>query len=113
VLVVVLEGSAILRIDGKDRPLERGETLIIAKGDARKLTAGPNGVRYLSVHRRRPPLQIGSAPAAAHRIELRANRRSREPIGASTSRGLDWWANRADRFLEPALVEARRGLKAG
>jgi hypothetical protein len=87
VLVVVLEGSAILRIDGKDRPLERGETLIIAKGDARKLTA--------------------------HRIELRANRRSREPIGASTSRGLDWWANRADRFLEPALVEARRGLKAG
>ena len=65
VLVVVLEGSAILRIDGKERPLERGEPVIIVKGEARKLTAGREGVRYLSVHRRRPPLQIGSAPAAA------------------------------------------------
>jgi hemerythrin-like domain-containing protein/quercetin dioxygenase-like cupin family protein len=65
VLVVVLEGSALLRIDGKERPLERGETVIIAKGAARKLTAGREGVRYLSVHRRRPPLQIGSAPSAA------------------------------------------------
>jgi len=66
VLVVVLEGSAILRIDGTERLLERGETAIIAKGEARKLTAGREGVRYLSVHRRRPPLQIGSAPSAAH-----------------------------------------------
>jgi hemerythrin-like domain-containing protein len=61
VLVVVLEGSAILRIDGKERQLERAETVIIAKGEARKLTAGREGVLYLSVHRRRPPLQIGSA----------------------------------------------------
>jgi quercetin dioxygenase-like cupin family protein len=65
VLVVVLDGSAILRVDGKDRTIECGETVIIAKGKARKLTAGHDGVRYLSVHRRRPPLQIGSAPAAA------------------------------------------------
>lgn len=65
VLVVVLDGSAILSVDGKERPLERGETVIIAKGEARKLTAGRQGVRYLSVHRRRPPLQIGSAPVAA------------------------------------------------
>jgi quercetin dioxygenase-like cupin family protein len=65
VLVVVLDGSAMLRIDGKERQLEPGETVIIAKGEARKLTAGPDGVRYLSVHRRRPPLQIGPARAAA------------------------------------------------
>jgi quercetin dioxygenase-like cupin family protein len=65
VLVVVLDGSAILRIDGDEDQLDRGETVIIAKGAARKLTAGPDGVRYLSVHRRRPPLQIGSAQAAA------------------------------------------------
>jgi quercetin dioxygenase-like cupin family protein len=65
VLVVVLDGSAILRIDGEERQLERGETVIIAKGQARRLTAGPDGVRYLSVHRRRPPLQIGSARATA------------------------------------------------
>jgi quercetin dioxygenase-like cupin family protein/hemerythrin len=65
VLVVVLEGSAMLRVDGEERQLELGETVIIAKGEARKLTAGRDGVRYLSVHRRRPPLQIGSASAAA------------------------------------------------
>jgi quercetin dioxygenase-like cupin family protein len=65
VLVIMLEGSAILRIDGKERQLERAETVIIAKGEARKLTAGREGVLYLSVHRRRPPLQIGSARAGA------------------------------------------------
>jgi mannose-6-phosphate isomerase-like protein (cupin superfamily) len=65
VLVVVLEGSAILSMGGKERPLERGETVIISKGEARKLVAGREGVRYLSVHRRRPPLQIGSSTSAA------------------------------------------------
>jgi len=40
VLVVVLDGSAILRVDGKNRTIESVETLIIAKGEARKLTAG-------------------------------------------------------------------------
>ena len=62
VLMVVLDGSATLSIDGKQRELARGETAIIAKGRKRKITAGADGVRYLSVHRRRPPLQIGRAP---------------------------------------------------
>jgi quercetin dioxygenase-like cupin family protein len=61
VLVVVLDGSATLSIDGEQRELARGETAIIAKGRKRKITAGGDGVRYLSVHRRRPPLQIGRA----------------------------------------------------
>ena len=62
VLMVVLDGSATLNIDGKQRELARGETAIIAKGRKRKITAGADGVRYLSIHRRRPPLQIGGAP---------------------------------------------------
>lgn len=61
VLVVVLNGSATLNIEGEQRELVRGETAIIAKGRKRKITAGADGVRYLSVHRRRPPLQIGRA----------------------------------------------------
>jgi quercetin dioxygenase-like cupin family protein len=61
VLVVALDGSATLSIDGEQRELDRGETAIIAKGRKRKITAGGDGVRYLSVHRRRPPLQIGRA----------------------------------------------------
>jgi quercetin dioxygenase-like cupin family protein len=61
VLVVVLDGSATLSIDGEERELVRGETAVVAKGGRRKITAGRDGVRYLSIHRRRPPLQIGRA----------------------------------------------------
>lgn len=61
VLVVVLDGSATLSIDGEERELARGETAIVVKGRRRKITAGRGGVRYLSIHRRRPPLQIGRA----------------------------------------------------
>jgi quercetin dioxygenase-like cupin family protein/hemerythrin len=66
VLVVVLDGSAILSIDGEEHALARGETAIVPKGRKRKITAGGDGVRYLSVHQRRPPLQI-SRPAREQR----------------------------------------------
>ena len=62
VLVVVLAGSAIVRTEEEERELAAGETMIIAKGRRRKISAGREGVRYLSVHRRRPPLQIARAP---------------------------------------------------
>jgi quercetin dioxygenase-like cupin family protein/hemerythrin-like domain-containing protein len=61
VLVVVLDGSATLSIDGQERELARGQTMIVAKGLRRRITAGGDGVRYLSVHRRRLPLQIALA----------------------------------------------------
>ena len=66
VLVVVLDGSATLSIDGEERQLARGESGLIARGRRRKITAGADGVRYLSIHRRRPPLQIGRSAARAH-----------------------------------------------
>jgi quercetin dioxygenase-like cupin family protein len=62
VLVVVLAGSAIVRTEEDERELAVGETTIIAKGRRRKISAGREGVRYLSVHRRRPPLQIARTP---------------------------------------------------
>jgi quercetin dioxygenase-like cupin family protein len=61
VLVFVVEGSAELLVDGDARMLAAEEALIVAKGCRRKLTAGPDGVRYLSAHLRRPPLQIQQA----------------------------------------------------
>jgi quercetin dioxygenase-like cupin family protein len=61
VLVVVLDGSATVRVDNEEQSLARGEMAIIAKGRRREITAGGDGVRYLSVHRRRPPLQIRRA----------------------------------------------------
>jgi quercetin dioxygenase-like cupin family protein len=65
VLVAVLEGSATVTLAGEEHRLEAEDALIIDKGLARQITAGPNGVRYLSVHRRRPPLQIGSPDRSA------------------------------------------------
>jgi quercetin dioxygenase-like cupin family protein/hemerythrin-like domain-containing protein len=62
VLVVVLAGSATLRTDEDERELAVGEATIIAKGQRRKISAGRNGVRYLSVHRRRSSLLIAPAP---------------------------------------------------
>jgi quercetin dioxygenase-like cupin family protein len=62
VLVVVLAGSATLSTDEDERELAVGEVTIIAKGQRRKISAGRNGVRYLSVHRRRAPLLISPAP---------------------------------------------------
>jgi quercetin dioxygenase-like cupin family protein len=61
VLVVILAGSAIVSTDKDKSELAVGEATIIAKGRRRKISAGREGVRYLSVHRRRPPLQITPA----------------------------------------------------
>ena len=60
VLVFVVDGSATVTVDGEAVELRRGEALIVDKGRRRSISAGDRGVRYLSVHRRRPPLQIRS-----------------------------------------------------
>jgi quercetin dioxygenase-like cupin family protein len=58
VLVFVVDGSVTLAIDGEERELGAGEAVIVGKGRRRSITAGRGGVRYLSVHLRRPPLEI-------------------------------------------------------
>jgi quercetin dioxygenase-like cupin family protein len=56
VLMVVLDGSARVTLDAEGHELAAGQLLLIPRGVARSVTAGPSGVRYLSVHRRRGPL---------------------------------------------------------
>lgn len=63
VFLFVVEGAAQVRVGDEERELGQGDALIIDKGRRRKITAGRQGVRYLAVHRRRPPLQIQSARA--------------------------------------------------
>lgn len=63
VLVVVLAGSATVTIDGAPHELAAPAALLVPRGTRRAIRAGAGGVRYLSVHRRRGPLQI--APLAA------------------------------------------------
>jgi quercetin dioxygenase-like cupin family protein len=58
VLYVGLEGSASLVVDGKEQQLAPGVALIVPKGARRGLVAGGEGVRYLTAHVRRGPLQI-------------------------------------------------------
>ena len=64
VLLVVLEGQATVTLDGVEHLLRAGQALVVEKGRTRKISAGADGVRYLSIHLRRKPLEIGwAAPA--------------------------------------------------
>jgi uncharacterized cupin superfamily protein len=65
VLIVVIAGRGTAIIDGVSEALEPSMTRLIARGAARSIVAGPEGLRYLSIHRRRR-LQITGlgAPSA-------------------------------------------------
>jgi quercetin dioxygenase-like cupin family protein len=64
VLVFVHEGSLTLYLDGVERQLPAGRAVIVEKGRRRRLVAGPEGVRYVTAHRRRGGLRVASAPRA-------------------------------------------------
>ena len=57
VLLVVLGGSGTLELDGAAHRVRAAA--LVAKGSVRRLEAGAEGLRYLTVHLRRPPLAIG------------------------------------------------------
>ena len=61
-LVVVLDGHGSAIIDGDAHDLAAGSAILIPRGTRRAITAGDPGLRYLSVHRRRGPLQIQTTP---------------------------------------------------
>ena len=61
VLVFVQSGSGRLNIDGTAQPLGSDHLALIPRAASRSITAGPSGMTYLSVHRRRRPLGIRSA----------------------------------------------------
>jgi quercetin dioxygenase-like cupin family protein len=65
VILVVLSGSATVAIDGEAHEIRAGQTVILEKGQSRSITAGPTGIRYLSVHLRRAPLLITPRSASA------------------------------------------------
>lgn len=54
VLLVVLDGDGTVVIDGRAHALDAGSAAVVPAGSARDVRAGPAGIRYLSVHRRRP-----------------------------------------------------------
>jgi quercetin dioxygenase-like cupin family protein len=58
VLLIVLEGAGAATVDEQEHALVPGSALLVQKGSSRAIRAGAEGVRYVSVHRRRGPLQI-------------------------------------------------------
>jgi len=64
VLLLVVEGSGTLETPQGGQPLAAGSLAWLAHGSTRALRAGRCGVAYLTVHRRRPGMQVRPAPPA-------------------------------------------------
>src|SRR5579872_7267340 len=58
VLIVVIDGAGRAVVDGAELELRANHALMIARGSRRRIEAGSPGLRYLSIHLRRPPLGI-------------------------------------------------------
>ena len=58
VLIVGVSGSGTVSVDGEAYPVSNGTVIFVARGAARSTRAASEGFAYLSVHRRRGPLQI-------------------------------------------------------
>ena len=63
VVYAVLGGS--MRLNGEE--LSAGEARIVPKDTARQVVAGPDGVRYLTAHRRRGLLGLSPSPREQRR----------------------------------------------
>ncbi|MFI9152273.1 cupin domain-containing protein [Streptomyces sp. NPDC053367] len=67
VLVLVVAGDGTLDSDSAGsapQPLTPGSLVWLPHGSTRGLTAGESGMSYLTVHRRRPGMQIQARPGA-------------------------------------------------
>ena len=62
VLIVVMDGSGDLRAENLSMRLASGLVAWLPRGSSRSLAAGDRGLAYISVHRRRPGMQIGRRP---------------------------------------------------
>ncbi|MGC3003677.1 AraC family ligand binding domain-containing protein [Streptomyces sp. G35A] len=65
VLLLVLAGDGTLTAPDGTHPLTAGRLTWLPHGSTRSLAAGPEGLTYLTVHRRRPGMRIqrpGPAP---------------------------------------------------
>ena len=59
VLIVGVSGSGFVGVDGEEHPVSNGVMVFVPRGSRRYTRAASDDFVYLSVHRRRGPLQIG------------------------------------------------------
>ncbi|MBR8639737.1 hypothetical protein KEF29_11580 [Streptomyces tuirus] len=62
VLLLVVAGDGSLGPAADPQPLGPGSLVWLPHGSARGLVAGSDGLSYVTVHRRRPGMQIGTRP---------------------------------------------------
>ncbi len=62
VLVSVISGRGKMIVDAQAIELRGGVVVVVAKGSRREVESGADGITYLSIHRRRAPLGIGTTP---------------------------------------------------
>lgn len=79
VLLLVLAGDGTLGTAGEPLDLSAGVIAWLPRGSSRSLSAGEDGLAYLTVHGRRPGMRIGAGPGG----ELRP-RRSESSAAAGT-----------------------------
>jgi mannose-6-phosphate isomerase-like protein (cupin superfamily) len=65
VALVVLAGGGTLVVDGDEHVLSEGSLTIVPRGATRSLVAGAEGLRCLSLHRRRGGLGVADFRGAA------------------------------------------------
>ncbi|MFD3700443.1 hypothetical protein ACFWUZ_30690 [Streptomyces sp. NPDC058646] len=65
VLLLVVAGDGSLTLDGAVRAVGTGSLTFLPRGAARALLAGPQGLTFLTAHRRRAGLAIGRRPRSA------------------------------------------------
>ena len=59
VIIVGVAGSGFVGVDTEEHHVSNGGMVFVPRGARRYTRAATNGFSYLSVHRRRGPLQIG------------------------------------------------------
>jgi quercetin dioxygenase-like cupin family protein len=64
VIIVGVSGSGIVTVDLKEHALSAGVLVFIPKGAERSIVSTSEEFAYLTVHRRRRPLQIGLSQGA-------------------------------------------------
>ncbi|WP_433005299.1 cupin domain-containing protein [Kribbella sp. CA-294648] len=62
VLLVAVAGSGTVGTPDGVQAVAKGNLVWLPRGSTRNLTAGPDGFSYLTVHRRRPGMQIKQRP---------------------------------------------------
>ena len=59
VVFIGVSGAGTLAVDGDQRSLRPGCLILVPKGARRATRAAPEGLAYLTVHKRRGPVRIG------------------------------------------------------